>query len=352
MKKRSILTVLIALFLVSLISCADSNSGGGNPDGGNGGGSGGDGGDNNDNVPSTEGIISFTPEEKKPNPILFHLGFYLRGTGKQKSLFNRCQRDMNQKDTLVMKCDELDTNHPSYEPDSLTITNNSGGPLTYKTNFKPSNYLLTCFDYDRAVPNTCKSSKIIQSGSASTKIYLGINYETPPPAYPSFGVNHVFTITKDVDKPQVDTYISEVNFLTSVTPECVGGSTLDPDIPNNYLCNDQSKGKFVIPKEDSANTVAAFSIWDFLTEGSKDGFIKNLEIKFADDFFTIFKISPRTTCKVVDNVVSIDNNCQVLIQKYNKGLTGKRILNITGTLSPDKVSQGTSIDAVYTFIAE
>lgn len=334
MKKRSILTVLVALFLVSLISCNDNIH---KVPG--------------DETPSYEGIISYTPKAVEDNASLFYLGYHLRGTGKQKSLFNRCERDMSQPNTLVMECDVADINIPSAEPASLVINSDLSKDITYTAYYVYSSNLLACFDYDRKKPTTCNVTKDQKTSDSPTNIYLGFNHAKLEEIKNAVGVEMTLRIANNAT-PSVDkNYKVAIDMKDLVTPECVGGSTLDPDIPNNYLCNDQSKGKFVITN-NLGTTTAAFSVWDFLTEGSKDGFIENLEIKFADDFFTIFDISTRTTCHIVDNVVSIDKNCQVFIDKRDSDLTGESTLNITGTLSSDKVSPGKSINAVYTFVAE
>jgi len=110
MKKNLILIVLMVLFSIAIVSCDEDagNTTNGSGDTGNGGG--GNGG---------TGGLDYTPNLAVDNDSTFNLGYYIRGTGKQKEFFNKCEGDTE--GNFSIDCRKADPYLPSINHTSLKI---------------------------------------------------------------------------------------------------------------------------------------------------------------------------------------------------------------------------------------
>ena len=326
MKKRSILTVLVALFLVSLISCTDSNTGGDNSD--NGDGSGG---------------LNYTPELEKDNESTFNLGYYIRGEGMQKSLFNKCYvlpEDIDDPaGSIAMICHSHDNNLPVST--ALKMQQDPVNTRTYTISNANTNMFI-CFNYSSSV-NKCTDTVTITSknngGTINSRpISVGVN----PNELEKLKTDKIPELTGFFDVSSTNPvatnrYYYKIKFIDTVTADCMDGVAT-----GTAFCS-STGGKFVLNND---KPVAGFSVWDYLTIGSKRGHLKNLKIEFAQDFFTIFEIDGKTTCKIVNNLLSVDKNCDIFIKKKS-GVSGEKSMKII-----HKPTSATSITQEYIFISE
>ncbi len=332
MKKRSILTVLIALFLVSLISCADSNSGGGSGNGNGGGGGSGTGG------------LNYTPELEEDDESTFNLGYYIRGDGTQERLFNKCEEGSGYKlENFGPSCNNINKYLPYSSPAKLDILPHATETVKHTLTSTNENMLI-CFNITGNACVTELDKLPAHKNPHSSDILVQINpakleelkANKTPEITGSFNVLNNYTNV-------TNTYHYKVKFIDAVTPSCINDLTCDTPKEIN--------GKLILT---NATPLAGLNIWDWFTKGHEVGFLKNLEIKFEDGFSDIFTIDTRTTCSIKNSVVSIDKNCELFISKKQE-VTGKSTLNIDAIMVfSDGIQADVELvlDATYTFIAE
>ncbi len=349
MKKRSILTVLMALFLVLLISCADSNTGGGsdNDDTGDNGGGGGSG----------TGGLNYTPELEEDNTN-YNLGYYVYGDGKQKEFFNKCVGEAATGGMFGVECNSVDTLLPYLNPIELEPAVDQTQKIIYTINNTNENMYI-CFSYSPSGSSaeTCKTETTVIPIDSSPSVYIGLNStkleELKTNNTPE--LTGSFTISNNINS-ETKTATYKVKLIGAVTAECLSGATVDDYFPNVFTCNapDESNGKFIL---NDTNSLASFSIGDMLVNGSKSNTFTNLKVKFEEGFSDVFTIDQRSTCSIKNSVVSIDKNCDLFINK-KQGLTGKKTLTMTGTINlyeqtnPPTPLPAVPLNATYTFIAE
>ena len=334
MKKRSILTVLIALFLVLIISCTDSSSDGGSNDtGGNGGDSGGGGGLEVDNEST------------------FNLGYYIRGEGKQQSIFKKWARNKLENNYPSYWSAGTDPHLPTLMPSALHIPVDPDSDITYTMTDSSDGYLLFCFDFQLS-KGVCNATLLKnKTDTISSSVLIGVNQTKLADIVANNTTNLAGSFEINNSKTnETKKYFYKVKFINAVTPDCLSGFATDPDIPGLYECNspDTYKAKFTL---NDANPLAGFPIWDFVTEGVKIGYFENLKLEFANNFFDTFELDSKTTCKIVNNVISVDKNCDIFIKKKT-GITGESTLTMTGLIDVNLGSQGSPLNETYTFIAE
>ena len=350
MKKRSILTVLMALFLVLLISCADSNTGGGSDNddtGDNGGGGSGTGG------------LNYTPELEEDNESTFNLGYYIRGDGRQDEFFSKCEvMGEYSLEKFAVFCSSDESYLPYTYPNKLEILPHATKTVKH-TMTNDNENMAVCFGSVSLGCNLTIDQQPSSIDEDSLSISIQINPDKldelkinkTPEIFGSFSVsNNNTNITKK--------YYYKLKLVDAVTPDCIDGLIAnDPNYPNELTCKtpEELNGKLVLTDTTS---LAGLNIWDMLTKGAEVGTFTNLKIKFEEGFLDIFTIDTKTTCSIKNSIVSIDKNCEIFVSK-KQGVTGEKTLTITGTahfydhnVRPPTPLPAVPINATYTFIAE